>query len=161
MALVDGRLFSANVGDSSTLMSVSDVGDSASSVMVPSHCAVRLCDLGSANLHESTESGFVMEKAFLKDAQVNLTTGNEQTEEQIAAEATLNTLLSQCQSVSGDSKLTKRAETLPLEPTLSYVVSADHSPEAHTEVHAPLLLFTMLVSYAHILCVCDYTIFSL
>lgn len=136
MALVDGRLFSANVGDSSTLMSISDVQEEGVSTMVPSHCTIRLCDLGSAHLHQQEAGGgFSMEKAFIADAQANFSGSKEQIE---AAETHLNQLLSEY--MSGDagsdagSRLTQRGETLPVEPTSSFVVTADHSPEAHTEV---------------------------
>jgi hypothetical protein len=140
MALVDGRLFSANVGDSSTLLSVFDVeGEVPRATMVPLNCAVRLCDLGSAHLQDST-CGFHMERAFLADAQANMgAVGQARSAAQLEAEEHLNQMLASTSELELGKKLSIRGETSPREQSTSFVVTADHSPEAHTEV---CILFT-------------------
>jgi hypothetical protein len=139
MALVDGRLFSANVGDSSTLLSVFDVeGEVPRATMVPLNCAVRLCDLGSAHLQDST-CGFHMERAFLADAQASMGAGQARSAAQLEAEDHLNQMLASTFELELGKKLSIRGETLPHEQSTSFVVTADHSPEAHTEV---CILFT-------------------
>jgi len=140
MALVDGRLLSANVGDSSSLLCLSEMDKIAGtmrSVPVPAQCSVRLCDLGTTNLHqdEATHNkGFELEKAFLADAQANLSQpkGEDSTQTAAELEERVDQILASA-VLSNSHALPQRAEVLPVEPCLGFVVTPDHSPEAPTE----------------------------